>query len=94
MHLDASTGFGIDFCGTANVATDASIWKFKRLIFFHSTLKASGGLEIPEILRAIQAIPVLEVPESVETGSQVEDVAPVEPRLEWKMLQNRGDGKA
>ena len=51
MHLDASTGFGIDFCGTANVATDASIWKFKRLISFHSTLKASGGLEIPEILR-------------------------------------------
>jgi len=38
---------------------------------------ASGGLEIPEILRAIQAIPVLEIPESVETGSQVDEPTPV-----------------
>ncbi len=76
-----------------HVATDALIWMFNRLNFLHSTLKASGGLEIPEILRAIQAIPVLEVPESVETGSQV-DVGPAaEPRLEQKMLQNREDGE-
>ena len=39
--------------------------------------EASGGLEIPEILRAIQAIPVLEIPESVETGSQVDEPTPV-----------------
>lgn len=44
--------------------------------------QASGGLEIAEILRAIQAIPIMEVPESVETGSQAEDVAPIaEPWL-------------
>ena len=70
-------------CITLNIAsveiTFGQLASFRgvRPDFMPRTAEASGGLEIPEILRAIQAIPVLEIPESVETGSQVDEPTPV-----------------